>query len=125
MRKALFVLLGVLAFGCVAARAADDGWKPLSLVKDGKLSKDWVHIGFGGWAVEGDTIRTEPVSEGLGLLVYKKQKLGNCQIKVVFKPKDARANSGMYVRIDDGIMKQVNNPGEKFERDAKGNPTKE
>jgi hypothetical protein len=123
MRKAFFVLLGVL--GLAVSQAADEGWKKLPLVKDGKLSKDWVHIGFGGWTVEGDTIMTDPAPEGLGLLVYEKEKLGNCQIKVVFKLKDARANSGVYVRIDDGILKQVNNPGEKFTRDEKGNPTKE
>lgn len=123
MRKAFFVLLGVL--GLAVSQAADDGWKKLPLVKDGKVDPAWVHIGFGGWAVEGETIRTEPAPEGLGLLVYTKEKIGNCQLKVVFKPKDARANSGVYVRIDDGVLKQVNNPGEKFTRDEKGNPTKE
>ena len=114
-----------MALSVAVVRAAEDGWKPLTLVKDGKLSKDWVHIGFGGWQVEGETIKTDPAPEGLGLLVYKKEKLGNCQIKVVFKPQDARANSGVYVRIDDGVLKQVKNPGEKFERDANGKPTKE
>ena len=111
--------------GLVVAQAADDGWKQLPLVKNGKVSKDWVFIGYGAFEAEGDMIRTAPVSEGLGLLVYKKQKLGNCQIKVVFKPKEERSNSGVYVRIDDGILKQLKNPGEKLERDASGRPTKE
>jgi hypothetical protein len=54
------------------------------------------------------------------LLVYKKERLGNCQIRVVFKTKDARSNAGVYVRIDDGILKQVSTPGAEFDRDAAG-----
>jgi hypothetical protein len=59
------------------------------------------------------------------LLVYRKQRLGNCQIRVVFKTKDARSNSGVYVRIADGILDQVNRPGAAFERDAAGKPSDE
>ena len=110
-----------------ATRAADSNadWKKIPLIDNGKVASDWVHIGYGSMQVEGDALRTEPAPEGLGLLVYKKEKLGNCQIKVVFKTKDQRANAGVYVRIADGILDQVNKPGAAFKRDAKGEPTPE
>ena len=120
MRKAFLILVGVLALGALAGNAAEKEWKTLPLVKNGKIDPSWMHIGFGGFAVEGDTLRTDPASEGLGLLVYKKEKFGNCQLRVVFKPKEARSNSGFYVRVDDGILDQTKKPGEKFVRDASG-----
>ena len=125
MRKALVVLVGLLSLGVSVVQAADDGWKKLPLTKDGKGDPAWVHIGYGGWIVDDGALRTDPAPEGLGLLVYKKEKLGNCQIRVVFKPKEARSNSGVYVRIDDGVLKQVNHPGAKYKRDANGKPTDE
>jgi hypothetical protein len=125
MRKAFVLLCGVLALGCSVARSADEDWRSLPLLKNGKVSPAWVHIGYGGWIVDDGMLRTDPASEGLGLLVYRKEKLGDCQIRVVFKPKEARSNSGVYVRIDDGILKQVNNPGAKYKRDASGKPTEE
>ena len=120
LRRLLTVLSSVLL-----TQAADSEWKNLPLIKDGKVAPDWVHLGFGHMAVEGDALRTEPAPEGLGLLVYKKEKIGNAQIKVVFKTKDQRSNAGVYVRIADGILDQVNKPGHPFTRDAKGTPTDE
>src|SRR6185436_11149771 len=125
MRKALVVLIGILSFGFSTGEAAEDGWKHLPLVKDGKVDPAWVHVGYGGWVAEDGVLRTDPAPEGLGLLVYKKEKLGNCQIRVVFKQKEARSNSGVYVRVDDGILDQVKQPGARFDRDAKGKPTDE
>jgi hypothetical protein len=122
MHKALVLLIGVLSLGI---QAADDGWKPLPLVKDGKVDPAWVHVGYGGWIADDGALRTDPAPEGLGLLVYKKEKLGNCQIRVVFKPKEARSNSGVYIRIDDGVLNQVKNPGAKYSRDASGRPSEE
>ena len=123
MRKVFSLLLGILC--AVSVRAAEGGWKQLPLVKDGKVNPAWVHIGYGGWLVEDGFLRTDPAPEGLGLLVYQKEKLGNCQIRVVFKQKETRSNSGIYVRIDDGVLKQVKNPGAKFSRDASGKPSDE
>jgi hypothetical protein len=59
------------------------------------------------------------------LLVYKKERLGDCQIRVVFKTKDTNSNSGVYVRLDDGILEQVGKPGAAFDRDAGGKPSPE
>ena len=116
LRSLLATVLGGLVF---SAAAADSGWKDLPLIKDGKVAPDWVFIGYGRMAVEDDALRTEPAPEGLGLLVYKKEKIGNAQIKVVFKTKDQRSNAGVYVRIDDGILDQVKKPGHPFKRDEK------
>jgi hypothetical protein len=102
------------------SQAADSGWKELPLTKEGKVDPNWVHIGFGKFIVDDAALRTDPDPKGLGLLVYKKEKLGNCQIRVVFKTKEAKSNSGFYVRLNDGILKQVNNPGAAFDRDASG-----
>lgn len=121
----------VAAFTAIlpALHAADSKsepqWRPLPLVTDGKLDPNWVHIGWGGFVVDDGAIRTDCDPRGLGLLVYKKERLGNCQIRVVFKPKEARSNSGFYVRMADGILDQINNSGAAFERDAGGKPSKE
>src|SRR5688500_18575643 len=119
---------GVLfvASSVFAASAADEAsWRKIPLIQNGKVAPDWVFVGYGHMAIEGDALRTEPAPEGLGLLVYKKEKLGNCQIKVAFKTKDERSNAGVYVRIGDGILSQTNKPGHPFTRDAKGTPTEE
>ena len=100
-------------------------WRALPLVTNGKMDSNWVHLGWGAFVVDDGMLRTDPDAKGLGLLVYKKEKLGNCQIRVVFKPKEAKSNSGVYVRIADGILGEVNRPGAVFERDAAGSPTQE
>src|SRR5687768_15375619 len=118
-----FVVLAALTGTLLSAQAADsksDSWRNVPLIKDGKLSPDWVQIGYGYMAIDGDAIRTEPAPQGLGLFTYRKEKLGNCQIRVVFKAKDQRANAGVYVRIADGILDQVKKPGAPFDRDASG-----
>ena len=86
---------------------AEPGWRPLPLPSDGHIAEDWVHVGWGGFVVDGDSLRTECDPKGLGLLVYKKQRFGNCQIRVVFKSKEAKSNSGIFVRIADGILDQA------------------
>jgi hypothetical protein len=114
----------VVSFAIQAAVPAADGdWRTIPLISNGQVSPDWVHIGYGRFVVDADTLRTDPAPEGLGLLVYKKEALGNCQIRVVFKTKERASNSGFYVRLDEGILKQLNNPGAKYDRDASGKPS--
>src|SRR5688572_16440813 len=79
-------------------------WRPIALIKDGKLSHDWTQVGYGKFTVDGDAVRTDCDERGMGLLVYKKERLGNCQIRIVYKPEHGRSNSGVYVRMDDGIL---------------------
>jgi hypothetical protein len=99
---------------------AEPAWQALPLISDGKVDSSWTHVGWGGFAVDDGALRTECDPRGLGLLVYTKERFGNCQIRIVFRTKDARSNSGVYVRIDDGILDQVGKPGAVFDRDKDG-----
>jgi hypothetical protein len=130
--KRTFVLAIILtAFACAfpvlrgAEPAPEPVWRPLPLITDGKVDTNWVHVGWGGFAADVSALRTEPAAKGLGLLVYKKEHFGNCQIRVVFKAKEAKCNSGIYVRLADGILDQVGKPGAEFDRDAAGKISKE
>jgi hypothetical protein len=126
------VLLSATLFGilCIGHRtpAADDapgGWRALPLIKDTQVDPSWAHIGYGGWTVEDGAIRTDSDERGLGLLVYRPEKFGNCQIRVVFKTKDARSNSGVYIRIDDGILNKLTEKHAPATRTAEGKLTPE
>jgi hypothetical protein len=81
-------------------------------------------IGYGGFAVDDGSLRTECSEKGLGLLVYGKENFGDCQIRVVYRSKDAKSNAGVYVRIDDGILKKNNDNHAPAKRDASGSLTK-
>jgi hypothetical protein len=119
------------AFACAlpvlhgAESSPEPAWQPLPLITDGKVDSNWVHVGWGGFVVDDGALRTECDPKGLGLLVYGKERFGNCQVRVVFKSKEAKSNSGVYVRIADGILEQAGQPGATFERDAAGKPSKE
>src|SRR5207249_6496210 len=108
----LAVALGALLTGTAGVRGGDDppadGWRALPLIKDGKVDPAWVQVGYGGFAVEDGCLRTDCDEKGLGLLLYRKEKLGDCQVRVVYRSKDAKSNSGVFVRIDDGILGKVN-----------------
>jgi hypothetical protein len=89
-------LLGISLLGLAAlaipARAATD-WLPLF---NGKDLSGWKHVDKGSMSVEDGLIRTHG---GMGLLYYALGRVGNCQIRVVFKMRDHNDNSGVYVRI--------------------------
>jgi hypothetical protein len=116
LTTAALLLAGILP----GVRGAETNWQPLPLITNGKIDPNWGHTGWGGFVVDDGALRTECDPKGLGLLVYKKERFGNCQIRVVFKAKDERSNAGVYVRIDDGILKQIGQHGAAFERDAGG-----
>jgi lysophospholipase L1-like esterase len=121
---AVFLMTGLNAFALADDQPAD-AWRTLPLIQDGKVDPAWVHIGYGGFAIEDGSLRTECSEKGLGLLVYGKEKFGDCQIRVVYRSKDAKSNAGVYVRIDDGILKRVNDNHAPAIRDARGNLTNE
>ena len=100
-------------------------WRILPLIQNGKVHSDWVHTGFGTMSVDDDALRTDCDPRGLGLLVYQKEKLGDCQIRVVFKSKDARSNAGVYIRIDDGMLEHVKDKVPAASRTADGSLTSE
>jgi len=104
----------------IAATAFSAEWRSIPLINDGQIASDWQQAGWGKFVVEGDAIRTEPDERGLGVLVYTKQPLGNCQIRLVYRPKDTRSNSGVHIRMDEGILKWIGRESIAVKRDAKG-----
>src|SRR5262245_15634548 len=116
---AVFVsILSLLAAASVTA--ADQPWRSLPLIENGKVAGEWQEAWWGKLVVEGDAIRTEPEEKGLGLLVYTKEKFGNCQIRIVYRPQTSRSNAGVHIRMDDGILKWVGKDSIAVKRDAKG-----
>lgn len=63
---------------------------------NGKDLDGWRHVGPGEFVVEDGLMKT---TGGMGLLVYDGKKIGNAVLRVVYKPEDAEANSGVYIRI--------------------------
>src|SRR3954452_6226872 len=127
-RKVIYaaVLTLFACHGFAAEPSADAGWQKIPLVKDGKIAEDWVHVGWGGFeVVDKDKIRTAPDPRMLGLLVYKGKKLGDCQVRVVFKPEKPNSNSGVYIRIDDGVLKEVGKTPIAVKRGPDGSLSKE
>jgi hypothetical protein len=112
-------IAGVLTTILASALSAAD-WRPLPLIQNGQLSSDWQHAGWGKMVVEGDAIRTEPDEKGLGLLVYTKEKFGDCQIRIVYRPQDSRDNAGVHIRMDDGILSWVGKDSIAVKRNEKG-----
>src|SRR6478672_143965 len=104
----------------MAIQAAEETWRKLALVEDGQVAAAWQQAGWGKMVVEGDAIRTEPSENGLGLAVYTKEKFGNCQIRIVYRPQSARSNSGVHIRMDDGILSWVGKDSIAVQRDDKG-----
>jgi hypothetical protein len=130
MRICFIMAIPVLAFATALSTAADKegrpgDWRALPLVQDGKVSPAWVQVGYGRFAVEDGALRTEPDERGLGLLLYREEKFGDCQLRVVYKSKDAKSNAGVYVRIDDGILKRIDEKHAPARRDASGKLTPE
>jgi len=110
--------LGLSLLFSATSLAAD--WRSLPLIKDGQVSPDWQHAGWGNMEVHDDAIRTVPSEKGLGVLVYTKEKFGNCQLRIVYRPVDARDNAGVHIRMDDGILKWVGKDSIAVKRDEKG-----
>jgi hypothetical protein len=55
--------------------------------------------------------------------VYTKEKLGDCQVRIVFKSEHARSNAGVYVRIDDGMLEHLKDDVPAASRTADGSLT--
>lgn len=119
------LLSAVLAVAALGDEQGSSGWRALPLIQDGKVHPEWVHVGYGGFAVDDGSLRTECSEKGLGLLVYRKEKFGDCQIRVDYRSKDAKSNAGVYVRIDDGILDQIKIKHPPAQRDAKGSLSKD
>jgi hypothetical protein len=92
----------------------------LPLISGGKVDPSWTQIGWGSFAIDGDSLRTECDEKGMGLLLYQKERLGNCEIRVVYRCKDAKSNAGVFIRIDDGILQRLNEKPPAVQRDKEG-----
>ena len=128
MRVALqFAAVLVCLISATAAPAQDEAkgsaWRKLPLIKDGAVHPSWVQLGYGGFAVEDGVLKTAPDEKGLGMLLFQKEKFGNCQLKVVFRAKDEKSNAGVFVRIDNGILDQIGKNHPPGERTADGKLT--
>jgi hypothetical protein len=110
----------MVAIVSAQAATAEDTWRTIPLIENGKPAAAWKHVGWGSMKVEGDSLVTISDERGLGLFVYTKEKLGDCQIRIVYQPEHARSNSGVYVRIDDGILDWVGKEAIAVEREDDG-----
>lgn len=119
------LLLWVTTTACRIGEGSRDTttWRALPLTADGQIHPDWAHTGWGGFSIDDGALRTDCDPRGLGLLVYRRETFGDCQIRIVFRSKDAASNAGVYVRIADGILDQLGKTGPAFERDAAGRPS--
>ena len=121
MKRYLF-LLGLVALVVSPLSAAE--WRTLPLVQNGKIAPEWKQAGWGEMLVEGEMLRTAPSEKGLGLLVYTREKFGDCQIRIVYRPQNAKSNSGVHIRMDDGILKWIGRDSIAVKREASGKLSK-
>jgi hypothetical protein len=89
----VLALAGVLAFAGRAQTDSSGSWRQLF---NGKDLTGWKHVGPGNMTVEDGLIRTHG---GMGLLYWTGGKVGNAQIRVVYKMRDHNDNSGVFIRI--------------------------
>ena len=129
----LFLAVAALAAtGCAddkrpasSAQASKSDWRQLPLTQGGEVHANWHQVGHGGFKAEDGMLVTAPDEKGLGMLTYTKEKFGDCQIRVVFKTSKAAANAGVFVRVDDGILKRLDEKSEPASRDQTGQLTPE
>jgi hypothetical protein len=68
-------------------------WKPLF---NGKNLEGWKHVGGGSRYVVNGLLASKG---GMGLLYWTGGKVGNCQIKVVYKMQKFNSNAGIFIRV--------------------------
>lgn len=123
----LFILIAtwlIMSAGTNALQA-EKTWRSLPLIKDGKVSQDWTLIGYGQMVIDDNNLRTQHDPKGMGLLLYTRERFGNCQIRVVYRAKDSKANAGVFIRIDDGVLSRLNEKQTPAQRNNKGELTPE
>jgi len=119
----LFASLLICGIGLVSVVSAEP-WRALPLVENGKVAAEWKHVGYGKLVADEGAVRTECDERGLGLAVWTKEKLGHCQIRVVFRLKDEKSNAGVIIRLDDGVLDWVgkDSPAVRREKNGKLSP---
>ena len=96
-------------------------WKPIF---NGRSAEGWQMTGPGELRLENDDLVTYG---GMGMLWYTKEKLGDCRIRITFKPTSGNDNSGVFIRVPDaprdpwsavnsGYEVQIENRGDAWHR---------
>ena len=98
----------------------DSPWRSLPLITDGKIDAAWAQVGWGSFVVDGRSVRTDCDERGMGLLLYRPERFGDCQIRVVYRCEKPKSNAGVFVRIDDGIVARIGEKSFEVHRDANG-----
>ena len=119
---ALFALVFTLA-SCRTRPAEEKsgGWRPLF---NGRSTDGWRMCGPGELNLENGELVTHG---GMGMLWFTREKLGDCRIRVVFKPTTTNDNSGVFIRIPEppsdpwfavnrGYEVQIENRGDAWHR---------
>lgn len=98
-RIVLAVLFSIFMF-CPNPMLAQDEWRKLL---NGKDMDGWEQIGIGGFTVQPDG--SYKSHDGLGMLVYTKEKFGNCRLRVSYKLEALNMNGGVHFRASDFHVK--------------------
>ncbi len=104
-----------------AAARREPAWRAIF---DGKSKEGWQQVGHGQFKLENGTLLAQG---GPGMLWYAREKLSNCQLRVVFKLTANTNDSGVFIRIPErpkaawdganmGYEVQINNGGDPFHR---------
>jgi len=118
---ATLLLAAIVALTSCKTSATVRGWKPIF---DGRGTVGWQMLGPGELKLEDGELVT---MGGMGLLCYTREKLGNCRIRVMFKPTTGQDNSGVFIRIPEpptdpwyavhhGYEVQIENSGDEWHR---------
>src|SRR3954453_5851214 len=118
MRVLAMVLL--MTWAAAGQTSAPAEWQVVPLVVDGKIDAAWKQVDWGGFVVDQGSARTQPDPRGMGLLVYTRAKFGDCQIRVLYRSEKPHSNSGVFIRLDDGILSKLGEKTQGVERKEDG-----
>jgi len=118
---ASILLAGLLAMTGCQTQPAIKQWRT---VLDATHTNGWTMVGPGQLKWEKGELVTHG---GMGLLVYEREKFGDCQIRVVFKLTATNDNSGVFIRmanfpkdpwdaVNHGYEVQIENEGDDWHR---------
>lgn len=107
-------------FAAGPTKADEKPWRALPLIADGKVADGWAQVGWGSFIVDEGAPRTECDDRGMGLLLYKAEKFGDCQLRIVYRCEKPKSNAGVYVRLDDGVLAKVGEKSPEVHRGANG-----
>lgn len=87
------LLIFILSRSLSAGVADTTKWRQLF---NGKDLTGWKQIGPGEHYVENGLLKSKG---GMGMLLWKGEKFGNCVLRVVFAMRDSNSNAGVFIRI--------------------------